>query len=160
LDFALEEFYWATWKINAVELAVVVETYRQRLGREPHGDELDPYTSYKLQRGRDMSGIETVRALRTVQSTVRHVNAQLQGVDILVTPVYADCTPLRHVLAPHHTAQLDAQALTLFPYMRIFNASGHPAVSIPVGLDTHGLPIGIQLVGQRGHERQLLSVAE
>jgi amidase len=160
LDFNLEEFYWAMWRINAAELAVVIEAYRQRLGREPHGDELDPYTSYTLQRGREMSGIETVRALRTVQNTVRRVNAQLQDVDILVTPVYADCTPPRHVLAPHHTEQLDAQSLTLFPYMRIFNASGHPAISIPVGLDTRGLPIGIQLVGQRGHERQLLSVAE
>jgi amidase len=44
-DFNVEELYWAMWRINATELAVVIETYRQRLGREPHGDELDPYTS-------------------------------------------------------------------------------------------------------------------
>jgi Asp-tRNA(Asn)/Glu-tRNA(Gln) amidotransferase A subunit family amidase len=47
-----------------------------------------------------------------------------------------------------------------FPYTRIFNASGNPAISIPAGQDARGLPIGIQLVGQRGQDMKLLSVVE
>ena len=37
---------------------------------------------------------------------------------------------------------------------------GLPAVSVPVGLDTRGLPAGVQLIGPRWAERTLLAAAE
>jgi aspartyl-tRNA(Asn)/glutamyl-tRNA(Gln) amidotransferase subunit A len=40
-----------------------------------------------------------------------------------------------------------------------FNLSGNPAVSMPVGLSSHGMPVGLQLVGRRGDERTLLAAA-
>jgi amidase len=42
----------------------------------------------------------------------------------------------------------------------IFNVSGHPAVAIPLGVTQHGLPVGVQLIGRRWHELELLNVAE
>ena len=36
---------------------------------------------------------------------------------------------------------------------------GHPAVSLPVGLDRHGLPFGLQIVGPRGGDAYVLGVA-
>jgi amidase len=41
----------------------------------------------------------------------------------------------------------------------VFNYTGHPAVVLPYKLDREGLPIGIQLVGQRWHESRLLAAA-
>lgn len=40
-----------------------------------------------------------------------------------------------------------------------FNLSGHPAVSMPVGLAAGGLPVGLQLVGRLGEEHTLLAAA-
>ncbi|MCL8016496.1 amidase [Streptomyces sp. AS02] len=40
-----------------------------------------------------------------------------------------------------------------------FNLSGHPAISIPAGLDPDGCPVGLQLVAARGAESLLLRVA-
>jgi amidase len=40
-----------------------------------------------------------------------------------------------------------------------FNVTGQPAISIPVGCDHQGLPIGVQLAARRYHESTLLSVA-
>lgn len=37
---------------------------------------------------------------------------------------------------------------------------GLPAVAVPVGLDTRGLPVGVQLIGPRWAERTLLAAAE
>ena len=37
---------------------------------------------------------------------------------------------------------------------------GLPAVAVPVGLDTRGLPAGVQLIGPRWAERTLLAAAE
>jgi Asp-tRNA(Asn)/Glu-tRNA(Gln) amidotransferase A subunit family amidase len=36
---------------------------------------------------------------------------------------------------------------------------GHPAVSLPVGLDRNGMPFGLQVVGPRGGDAFVLSVA-
>lgn len=44
-------------------------------------------------------------------------------------------------------------------YGAIFNYSGHPALSLPCGLDSDGLPIGLQLVGKRWSESRLLGIA-
>jgi amidase len=42
----------------------------------------------------------------------------------------------------------------------IFNLTGNPVVAIPVGQSQAGLPIGIQLVGQRWQDRSLLAIAQ
>jgi Asp-tRNA(Asn)/Glu-tRNA(Gln) amidotransferase A subunit family amidase len=39
------------------------------------------------------------------------------------------------------------------------NLTGHPAISLPAGSDPDGLPVGLQLIGARGHDRHLLEVA-
>jgi len=44
-------------------------------------------------------------------------------------------------------------------YTMPFNYSGHPAVVIPVGLTQQGLPIGLQIVGKRWREMELLTIA-
>ena len=36
---------------------------------------------------------------------------------------------------------------------------GHPALSLPVGVDAHGMPFGLQIVGPRGGDALVLSVA-
>ena len=41
-----------------------------------------------------------------------------------------------------------------------FSLSGHPAVVIPVGQTSQGLPIGVQLVGKRWREMELLNIAK
>ena len=45
-------------------------------------------------------------------------------------------------------------------YGALFNYTGHPAVVLPYTLDRDGLPIGLQLVGKRWDESQLLGVAK
>ncbi|RAS61112.1 amidase [Lentzea atacamensis] len=40
-----------------------------------------------------------------------------------------------------------------------FNLSGHPAISIPAGFDSCGLPVGLQAVARRGREADLVAAA-
>jgi amidase len=39
-----------------------------------------------------------------------------------------------------------------------FNFSGHPTISAPCGFSTEGLPLSLQLVGQRNHEQTLVGL--
>jgi amidase len=45
-------------------------------------------------------------------------------------------------------------------YLLPFNVSGHPAVVIPIGKNQAGLPIGVQIIGKRWREMELLSIAQ
>ena len=45
-------------------------------------------------------------------------------------------------------------------YTMPFNLSGHPAVIIPMGQTQDGLPIGMQIVGKRWREMELLAIAQ
>ena len=44
-------------------------------------------------------------------------------------------------------------------YTAVFNVSGQPAISVPMGLDKEGLPIGVQIAGRVGSDALLLRVA-
>jgi len=46
-----------------------------------------------------------------------------------------------------------------FPYTMPFNLTGHPAITLPVGLDRGGLPLAVQLVGRFRGDAALLDLA-
>jgi amidase len=45
-------------------------------------------------------------------------------------------------------------------YTTIFNLTGNPVVTMPIGRSQSGLPIGIQVVGKRWQDMELLAIAE
>jgi amidase len=45
-------------------------------------------------------------------------------------------------------------------YTSPFNLTGHPVVVLPLARSAEGLPIGVQVVGQRWSEMKLLAIAE
>jgi amidase len=58
---------------------------------------------------------------------------------------------------PFETAR--ARLRQFVPFTSAFNASGCPALSLPLGRDALGLPVGVQLGADFGGERTLLSLA-
>jgi Asp-tRNA(Asn)/Glu-tRNA(Gln) amidotransferase A subunit family amidase len=75
------------------------------------------------------------------------VDSALSGWDALVTPTTAAVAPPLN--------QEQREPLTRFT--RPFSATGHPAITIPAAV--HGLPVGIQLIGRRDRDTELLRVA-
>ena len=45
-------------------------------------------------------------------------------------------------------------------YTMPLNFTGSPVVTIPIGKSKLGLPIGVQIVGKRWHDMELLAIAE
>ena len=46
-----------------------------------------------------------------------------------------------------------------YPYSAVWNATGQPAASVPAGFTADGLPLGAQLIGRRGDDATLISLA-
>ena len=83
----------------------------------------------------------------------------LTDADVLALPVMPTIAPEVGLLDGKNTV---AAQLATMPYVAntvVFNVSGHPALSVPAGVDRHGIPIGVQLVARRGREDLLLTLA-
>ncbi|XP_031573110.1 uncharacterized protein LOC116307102 [Actinia tenebrosa] len=80
----------------------------------------------------------------------------LQNVDVLVLPT----TPMKAKPIPPSTSTLRDRLNLLKEHSGNcpFNITGHPAVSIPVGL-SQGLPVGMLVVGRKFDESTILRVA-
>jgi amidase len=81
--------------------------------------------------------------------------------DVLLTPVLAQ-RPL--AIGELHGCGEDpladfARSATFAPYTAVFNATGQPAISVPMGIAPDGLPTAVQLVGRPLAEDTLLRVA-
>lgn len=88
------------------------------------------------------------------------VEAALEGHDALVCPTLA--VPPFPLDDPDPTEIAGEPAngtLTDWSLPWVFNVTGHPVVCVPAGLTDDGLPIGVQLVGNRYAEPDLLAVA-
>ncbi len=81
------------------------------------------------------------------------------GYDLLLTPTLGT-PPLRVGAYQGKGLWPTILGLTRFmPFTPVMNLTGLPAMSVPAGLSSEGLPIGVQLAGPRGAEALLLSVA-
>jgi len=52
------------------------------------------------------------------------------------------------------------QYMKYVPYPYIISATGHPSLTVPLGLNSKGLPIGVQIVGKNFSENELLHFAK
>jgi amidase len=106
---------------------------------------------------RSGSASEYLNALYQMQGLARQIVAKWADFDVLLTPVYRHPTIKIGEWANLAPAEIMAKITEWILPCPIFNATGQPAIVLPV--ETTGLPIGVQLVGNLGSEAQLISLA-
>ncbi len=83
-----------------------------------------------------------------------------RGPDVVLTPVLSTTThKLGHLAADLDPAEHFQRLLDLCGFTPLANATGAPAISLPTGMTTGGLPIGTMLSATHGDERLLLRLA-
>ncbi|PRY66250.1 amidase [Vreelandella songnenensis] len=105
-----------------------------------------------------------------------------QRYDALVMPVTADTAPRLGELYPSGAREklmgllaipgaawlalkggllkrMAADALSRTPFTQLANFTGQPAMSVPMHIGANGLPIGVQIVGRLGEDKQLMQLA-
>ena len=106
--------------------------------------------AYHLQ-GAFLSAADYIVALRVGAAVRDRVNETLSTIDFLATPVVPVLTAeaARAARAQPHTG---GTAIFTAP----FNLTGHPALAVPGGMSSDGIPIGLQLIGRAGADADLL----
>lgn len=119
-------------------------------------DRYSPTVRTNIEAGADISAKDYIRAQQARRAFTTEMLGVMEQVDALLTPTMAlpapradeSDTPLRAggEIVP------EGNLRCTFP----FNMSGQPALSLPCGFTSDGLPIGLQIVGSRFGEATLL----
>jgi aspartyl-tRNA(Asn)/glutamyl-tRNA(Gln) amidotransferase subunit A len=101
--------------------------------------------------GAAVTAADYINALRARRELTDAVNVALQRYDVLLTASALNT-------APRFDAPVDALS-SASPMQTIpFNVTGHPAMSVPIGLAPSGLPLSVQVVGRPFDEAMVLRV--
>ena len=113
-----------------------------------------------LQLGRRIAAHEYVNAQRLRSLFRRDMDAVWQQIDVLVTPT----TPIVAPLADQETVDVNGQEenvrMASTRLVRGFNLLGEPALSMPCGRSTEGMPCGMQLISAPYRDAALLQFAK
>jgi aspartyl-tRNA(Asn)/glutamyl-tRNA(Gln) amidotransferase subunit A len=130
--------------------------HRQYVTKSP--DLYQPETLKRIRAGEGISGADYVDARRKLDQHRRSVSKIFDAVDLAVTPT----TPIPPLTVSELLAdpdQLRAKEVLASPNTRPFNLLGLPAITIPCGFTSKGLPMGMQIIGPLGGEAAVLRLA-
>lgn len=149
IDVSLQDYWGVASTVLLPEAAAFhKENFEQRPG--DFGDDV----LLRLQWGMDIKAPDYVSSYRAMVEMRRTCDAVLlKDVDVLALP--STIIPAVTI----DSVSTDDPTLGLTRMTAAFDATGQPALSVPCGLTSEKLPIGLQLVGRWWEEARLLRAA-
>ena len=144
--------------LQAGSLDEFIPLYQHTLASVPGArlEALQPATRWLVEHGRGIS----VAQARRIFSVLRHqVHAWVGDADLIVTPTVFGPPPRVGAWAGLDGEAAFRAAAEYGAFTAVFNLSGQPAASVPVGLSTGGFPIGVQVVGRETRDDWVLAVS-
>ncbi len=119
-------------------------------------DALDPVIRQRIKMGGDISATEYLRRIREIKSARQEVKDIFHAIDIIASPTVPISPPLMsEVSSPENYMKknlLTLQNTTVGSFLDLC------AITIPVGLDCFGMPVGLQFMTRAGSELFLLAL--
>lgn len=120
---------------------------------------LDPRTLATMRTGRLLSQAVLRKARAHEVSDQRRVGSIFRIVDVVLAPTTAQPPPLVDAFDDLRALETDRAVIASCPVTWPWNLLGWPAVNIPAGFTSEGLPIGVQLMGPANSDGLLVSLA-
>jgi amidase len=135
----------------------------EAMGRELSLDYLEPVTLKMIERAKNLTIAETMESFEVMRQARFIVGQFFQKYDLLITPSlsllpqpHGEFSTKRDDLEPHEFWENDFR---IFQHMGLFNVTGTPSISLPLGQSESGLPIGVQFAAPFGDEAALIRIA-
>jgi Asp-tRNA(Asn)/Glu-tRNA(Gln) amidotransferase A subunit family amidase len=118
----------------------------------------DPETLRRVRMGNEITEAQYRSALLELQKTRHEITEKIREVDVLLTPTTPIPAPRISDLT-EDISRLRPAEIVLLRNTRPINVWGLPAISVPCGFTSEGLPIGLQIAASPGGEDKVLRLA-
>ncbi|MCP5395299.1 MAG: amidase [Sphingomonadaceae bacterium] len=153
---------FASFATTAPSLAADAMDRAKLLGIELGPDVLEPMTLGFIGYAKQFSAMDAARANAVFQTAAVTMAQFMERYDLVLTPTVAS-PPVELgwiSLTPGVSFQeWGERAAGFTPFTQIANQTGQPAMSVPLGMSSKGLPIGVHFIGRYGAEDTLLRLA-
>ena len=150
--------FWVVW---ASGCAWTIDGIGMAMGKTLTKEEFEPLTWFLYEMGRKQGASNYLLSISLLQRVARDIARFFLEYDVLLTPTLAEPpVPLGTFDPTKEDPNLILRRMETFtPFTAIFNATGQPAMSVPLYWNTEGLPVGVQFVGRFGDEVTLIRLA-
>jgi len=130
-------------------------------GRAPTAEQFEPLTWALYEMGRQVNGASYILAQTMLQRVSREIARFMQRYDVWLTPTLAEPPlPLGSFDSPPGDPLAGLRRAQQFvPFTPIANATGQPAMSVPLVWNAEDLPVGVHFMGRFGDEATLFRLA-
>lgn len=155
-------FGMASFVLIGASVAADVADRAKAIGAAVGPDVLEPVTLGFVGFGNQAKGMDFARANATMQQIATDVASFMERFDVILSPTLAaPPLPIGAInLSPDVDFQTWGQRVAAFtPFTGVFNGTGQPAMSVPLGMSAAGLPVGVQFTGRYAAEDLLFRLA-
>lgn len=156
-----EEFLPAFGIVTGTHIAASVAARAAQLGRQAGPEDLEKAALVQVALAAERRATDYVAAVQTLHRLGRKVGELFETIDLVVTPTLGTVPlPLGELVADtDDLAAWGTLAGRVSQFLGWVNATGLPAMSLPLHWSAEGLPVGSHVVARFGAEDTLFAVA-
>jgi Asp-tRNA(Asn)/Glu-tRNA(Gln) amidotransferase A subunit family amidase len=160
-DFDRSAFTSATDTLVVANVANNIFARARALGVEPSEDNVERHTLRLATWGRTVTADRYAAAIQHVHAIGRRLETFLTTCDLVLSPTLLQPpVPLGYLDMNSEDADTYVRHFRSFwGFTSLYNATGQPAISLPLHMSADGLPVGVQLAAPFGDEARLFRVA-
>ena len=147
-------------------LAISWQTSRQisanlvEQGRQVTENDLEPLILRRYLADKDNSAALLFEAMLTVEKITRQMALLQERYDVLLSPTLTKPpVEIGKLSLNQDNAAYEAEAISVSAFPSLYNATGQPAMSVPLHWTADGLPVGVMFAGRYGEETLLYQLA-
>ena len=125
--------------------------------RDP--DTIEPYNRVMYERATQLTAHRLVEALHRAHAEARRIVTAAAAFDVVLSPTLTRPPARIGEFAERSPQEAYEAAMQYVGFTPVANVTGLPAISVPTGVSTDGLPMGAMLMGRPADEVTLLAVA-
>jgi amidase len=161
LDYDWRRLYRAQGAVSGAMFAASIDEWTKVLGREPGEADMEPLAWASYRGSKKLSASQIGEGMQNMRLGCREVLALWREFDVLLSPVTITPPPRIGHLDPVNVEprEFNRRQSFIFGYTPPFNMTGQPSLSLPLGLSSDGLPIGMMFTARIGDEATLYRLA-
>lgn len=152
----------ASFVLIAASVAADCEQRAAALGKALDTDLVEPMTLGFIDYGRNATGMDFARANATVQEIAVKLAGFMTDYDVILSPTIGTLPLEIGAISLTPTSDFETWgrvASTFAAFTGVYNGTGQPSMSVPLGMSAGGLPVGVMFTARYAEEVLLFRLA-